>query len=915
MHTPIDAVARLLHIDRTLQHGEDWLYGDTFGIDRRRYLIILTNTENLTSRITEELSKINRRTSRALARAANTEIPGSVLDSHIHKTIIIKTSPGPVNTITLDDETNPDWQALHLNDLLSEQILNLRLSQIPQHIKSQPLPSPIGELTTIKPSNFIDPEFTETAPPTSHLAPPSATQAIADWSIAVEAPPFLTIFGIGGIGKSTLLKLAGAKLWQGFLDYQHSTIPVYVPMRGIPAGADIDLAAHINSFPLFKSRTTAAAVEELIASGLLTVFLDAFDEHLKFSNRSDAVRFLKKLRASYAPPEKQRASKIILTSRDYYLTTDKIFNDELDGLARKITLKPFNRDQRRRFIGISVGHVLSTEQVDNWCNALEQVAGGVSGGDYLVGHSLFLHAFSNYITGITPKGTDTTLPVQSPEDFANIQSSRLFDQVIDLINQREYQEKSNWGTELYGRLKNNWHKSPFTPENQRRFFSEIARLILQEKRYYTRPPQEESIKGILIERQTHYALQASFGIPQADPELDPGVKDQIENEALQCIANFLNHHPLTQGTQTGFNGSHFAYQHPAYNDYFIKEYLTIRFSELASKLNQKDTTHSALADIVVTLVTELIVTEVEERATNALFFLCWDNQSISHLSSALERLFSQPTKIGGEEFSYLLTYALVFVRLYRDIRELPVNLRNLCFDNGKDDDLILLDGQSLNRYLSDLSLSLCTFGNLQLKNTLCRNCDFLHISVRSLALSGTVEFHGGHLYLVSDDERGAQALAEAMYPTGVQTKIILKDVKIHKETWDALQILAQRYSNVSIVHDNIIITDFEEEQNSSESAAKRLANQLMRLVRKDRRGEFGVYKHKLFGRTAVPSAKTSAVETFLIEQGIVELRGDIFIIPDDSIMYHPDGLYGRLFSEVADYWKPRIEKLEGILQF
>lgn len=192
-------------------------------------------------------------------------------------------------------------------------------------------------------------------------------------------------------------------------------------------------------------------MEALINSGLLILFLDAFDEHLKFANRSDASRFLTHLTDAFVQKAVECIpTRIVLTSRDYYLTSDKIFDDCLKHQHKAYRLLPFNRGERALFIQRQLHNRVKSKQVDDWCDALEAAAGNLSSSqpDYLVGHSLFLHAFCQFIEETHEDQDSNNASVRDPDSFKRMESANLFDRVIDLINQREADQKSRWDESL-----------------------------------------------------------------------------------------------------------------------------------------------------------------------------------------------------------------------------------------------------------------------------------------------------------------------------------------------------------------------------------------------------------------------------------------------------------------------------------
>lgn len=920
MNTLLNVIKSLFQIEEQIQQGENertaWVYGNTIGLDPRRYLIIISHAHDLNRRLDEEFKNSNKSDARALDRATGANIPGKILDSEqTDRIYLVKSSSGTLSFPKLEQTSR--IEAIHVNDLISRRLLGFDLSAV--CFKQRELLSPIKEIASVNLGRLIVPSLEE-----SHSKRQcEALAVLREWSLGSSSVPFFVLFGVGGLGKSKLLEIYAKDMWDGFCRYEHSKLPVLVPMKGIPAGATPDLAAHIGTFPLFNRRTTASQIQVMIQSGVLIVLLDAFDEHLKFSNRSDAIRFLSMLKDAFAADSADRTAKILLTSRDYYLTTDAIFFEILGGLSNRFTLQPFDKVQRDRFIHLNCEGKISTEEASAWCESLSAVASKMSDSvDYLVGHSLFLIAFCQFICGLARSSHwGEYAAVRTPTDFEAIQSSSLFDRVIELINQREFEEKSNWDAALWRDLESKWQESPFSAEKQGTFFATLAHRILAAKDYYRDSSRSVHQSGVWIESVVYGALSEVIGIPKSRSSVDAEVAYKIEHEALQRIADFFRQHPLVDASSAGFQeNSRFSFKYPAYADYFIKQYLSIRFGSLSDNLRDGKATREDILDELEFFILELFDNSIMQRATNALFFLCWDNLQLEKLGFAMVTLFKHPNKMDSECFRYLLTYSLVFVKLYSDLRKKKIDISDLCFDNMRTDDLVVLDGGDINPYLTSLSLRFCTFGNILLKGTSFEQCDLLALTVRSLSFDGTVTFRGGSLMFIADNEDTEEfddsvELAKCMYPLGPQVTIRLIGVTIDEATLEAFRLLGQKYRNVELYEDSLHVVNFcKVSTNPTQSSAKRLIDQMMRLAKKHRRGSFGVFREKLFGRCAVPASKTTAIESYLVENQIIESgTGEMFRIKNTDYMYHPDSKFGRLFEEVEEYWEMHLDQLDRIL--
>ncbi len=913
MHALLEAVKSLFQIEDQINQNYSkesaWVYGNTVGLDPRRYLIIISKSTNLKRNLEEEFSSGRKRDTRALDRATGANIPGKILDSaQIDRTYLIKISPGPIELPS--EVISGQVEAYHINDLLAKKLFGFDIQATSFRVKE--LLSPLKEVATTNSSRLIVPHVSA-----GHaLGRQDALAVIDNWALGAAEPPFLALFGMGGLGKSKFLEIWAKHLWDGFCKYAHSKLPILVPMKGIPAGVASDLASHISTFELFHRRATAAQIKMMIQSGLLVVLLDAFDEHLKFANRSDAIRFLRMLKSTFAEKESSSA-RILLTSRDYYLTTDAIFTDILANDARRCTLQPFNREQRERFVQINCEGRISADEVSEWCASLENVAVRLGDGvDFLVGHSLFLLAFCQFICGLAKSNTmPLHVTVRSPSDFEHLQSSCLFDKVIELINQREADEKSNWDEAVWRDLDVRWQSDPFTMEKQNSFFSLIAHQLLECQDDPKKRPKTVYEHGIAMNATVHAALSTTIGIPKARKSIDTEVARNIEQEALQRIADFVRQHPLVDSANSGFHDdSRFLFKYPTYADYFIKQYLVGKFGALSESLHAGTASRQDVLQNLELFVMELFDNSIMQRATNALFFLCWDNVKLKELAYAMDVLFSEPNDMDSDIFGYMLIYALIFVKLYADLREKPIEVSNLCFDNSRTDELVAFDGQDLNPYLTKLRFLFCTFGNVLLKNTVFVDCELLALTVRNMSFDGTIEFRGGSLMLISDNED--ESLDSCLYPLGLSVIIRLVNITIHEETLHAFRALKRKYRNVELYEDNIEVVNFETINiDNAHSPGRRLIDKLMRLVKKHRRGSFGVYREKLFGRSSVPASKSLQIEEYLIGNDIIQSgNGEMFLIKQPQLMYHPESRFGRLFDDVKDYWNPHLEQLDRLLQ-
>ncbi len=916
----LNAVKSLLKIEEAINQGVNdraaWVFGNTVGLDSRRYLVILSNLADLSKIIPDDTNFGTNLDARALDKATGAAIPGKLLDSKkINRIYLIKVSPGKSPILSIPKQSTSEEQCvievMHINDLIATFLFGFSLSVLQK--RSKDLLSPVKEILATDTSILVTPNLSE-QPSGDRL---DAVPVTLEWALQSSLHPFFVLFGVGGLGKSKFLEIFASNLFAGFREYKHSKLPILVPMKGIPAGATPDLAAHISTFDLFNKRTTADQIKSLILGGLLVVLLDAFDEHLKFSNRSDAIRFLTMLKTNYADSAKNADSKIILTSRDYYLTTDAIFEEILGSIAKRYTLQPFSQEQRERFIQINCKQKIGVDAVNEWCIALEKIVCKLGDGtDYLVGHSLFLLAFCQFICSLVKSNAiDADSTVKTPEDFERLESSSLFDKVIELINQREQNEKSTWEEAVWRDLDSKWHSSPFSATLQGRFFAQIAYNLHESKNYNRDPPKSIYDKGVSTNSVVHSALAKVIGIPTSRSNLEKEVANNVEQEAMQRIADFFRQHPLVDSNNSGFQeGSRFRFKYPTYMDYFVKQYLSARFGEIAEQIENGDLSEKASSDRIEQLIYELFEAEIMQRATNALFFLCWDNAQLEKFGIAMRALFSKPNCMESDLFRYLLTYVLVFSKLYADLRNKKIVVQNFCFDNQRVTELVRFEGQELNPYLVGLRLNFCSFGNILLKDTIFVDCDLLAITIHNLSFEGTVEFRNGNLMLVTDSE--SCDLERFMSPAGPRVIIRLVNVTIHEETLNGFEQLAQRYSNVELYKENIKVLDFDAlvSSSGSSSAAKRLIDQFMRMARKHQRGFFGVYRAKLFGRSSVTSAKSTEVESYLVENGIIEVKdAEMFLIRDTEFMYHPEKRFGRPFALVEAYWKDHFDRLNQIL--
>jgi hypothetical protein len=929
MNPLLEAIRYVYQFDSIIDTDHNtYLYG-TILASGHRYLILLSDEPRLNQRVAQEAAATKTaRAARWLARAADIRrLPGTTADSDkIDRTILIKTTPGAAEMPPVE----PDglWEYLHLNDVLSRLVLGFpSLAAVAKGHHLDKLEEPLVRLVKRQQGGVVQPTLEEVNGSEKKPLPGSAVAKLIDWVRNPGGHPFAVIFGLGGLGKTTLLELVGRSLWEGFTRYEHSHIPAYVPLGGMPAGATYGLASHITSFPLFWQRS-AASIDALVRAGVLVVFLDAFDEHLKFANRDDAVRFLRSLRQRYGVSVNAQAPRLLLTSRDYYLHTDRLFDQELGDLAVRYRLRPFDAIQRRDFIRLHTRgrDGFTEEKALQWADALEEQVARLKRGqptvdiDSLVGHSLFLLAFCDYISRPERRQNRVSSRVSpvSPDEF-RLHSVGLFDEVIGLINEREARDKSKWDDTIYRDLKPEWHVSPFTVEKQNHFFAEATKLmVLREGKV----PEPVRVRPHLaqVEKEIAEAMKQAALVPEASNAVtERRVREEIERIAFNHIVSFLSNHPLVDSNGSGFDGnSLFAFRHEAYQDYFVKQYLSQRFRFLVDGMKVTPYGRALNDDVAVQLddlITELYSTRLLDRATNALYFLCWDDQALEDLSSALRALFVSPAELGlkTDVFSMVLQYSLLFARLYWELRGKPAVFEGLYLHPGGDTQ-VLITGEDFNQLLNGLTLSLCSLGHVELSNVTLKNCHFLSLSVRHLGFRGNVTFDGGRLYLIPEDED--QTLDKCLYITDGEVTLHLKGVQVHTETLNALRELDSLYPNFHLVEDCVeILEDEEEDDRFVLSPGRRFVNTMMRLMRKHERPEFGVYSRKLLGRTGVPRDRENQALEVLIEAGIIGRSGDMLIMKDPAFMYHPSGLHGRTWEQVEHLWAGLIDRIDEVLEY
>lgn len=449
--------------------------------------------------------------------------------------------------------------------------------------------------------------------------------------------------------------------------------------------------------------------------------------------------------------------------------------------------------------------------------------------------------------------------VRTPMHFGALQS--LAACLIELLNWliSESLREEQLGCSSWWDSTIKWHESPFSSEKQGTFFANLAHRILAAKDYYRDSPRSVHQSGISNrESRLRGTIWGDWEHPSPWNYSRCRCSIQIysSNEALQRIADFFRQHPLVDASNAGFQEhSRFSFKYPAYADYFIKQYLSMRFGSLSDKLRDASVTREEILYEFELFILELFENAIMQRATNALFFLCWDNLQLEKLGFAMVTLFEQPNKMDSECFRYLLTYSLIFVKLYSDFGK-----RKSIYRVGV---LIICAPMIWLSWMAAILIHILLrwvwgFVHLvisYLKTRYLSNVTYSALAVLVYLLTELLPLEEVVLCLpqIMKKLMIQQKLAKCMCPLGPQVTIRLIEVTIHEETLDAFQMLEQKYRNVELYKDNINVVNFQEiSSNPYQSPAKRLIDQMMRLAKKHRRGSFGVFREKLFGRCAVP---------------------------------------------------------------
>lgn len=919
----LTAVRSIFGIDTIFEtDGKTYVYGVSSGSIRpTKCLILLSDLADLNDRVTHNFNPTVK-PARWMSKAAGiADLAGTLANNkNIEMTILVKVSPG---SIVCTVPNSDDWTYLHLNDVIVQNGLGLpSIPTLLQGYHYSSLKEPLKSILESSNAKTVQP-YLELPDKHSKLG---AEETLISWCTNSEES-FVILFGLGGLGKTTLIMSTCRALWKGFLSYEHSMVPTFVPLGNMPSGA-YGLAPHIASFELFSKRLTASSIDALTKAGLLVVFLDAFDEHLKFATKAQATRLLQDLRETYS----RTNAKIIITSRDYYLESDKIFDRILGPETSRFRLRALDSSQRREFIRLKLvsNHErtdlprLSEEKALAWASALEEQVGalgqqGVQGIDQLVGHALFLLAFCDYVTQVEA-GTIAPLTIESdanplrPDEF-KLRSDGLFDDVVRLITDREARDKSKWDVAIYGELQPEWHDNPFLSEKQTAFFAEITRRMVLEDNH--RPSPSNLRPGMPpVERLVAESLTALKLVPQAKPTLEKQAREEVELEALSTIVEFYKNHPLVDGHGHGFDGeTAFAFRHESYLDFFVKQYLVSRFSSAVGRLKTAGENISGAKELE-DLVVELYYTKLLARASNAMYFLCWDDRALSKLRTGLRSLFVSEgiTHLSPDIFSTVLQYSLLFVKLYQELRNKNVTFDGLFLHPGTNDEVII-SGEDFNPLLNGITLSLCSMGHIRLSNTTFRDCHLIGVSIELLALEGTVTFEGGTLYLVPQDlPSGSEVtLEDSIYLANGECTVVLRNVTIHESTLAALEYVERTTGNLTIVREGLLVEDFEEESSDRLSPGRRFIDKLMSMMRKHGRPEFGVMARKVLGRTHVPRDRENEVLEVLENAGIIQNLDGFLTLKNETFMYHPKGL-GRTWEAVSDMWEPLITEIDTIIQ-
>lgn len=738
---------------------------------------------------------------------------------------------------------------------------------------------------------------------------------------SVGGGSLLVLYGPGGIGKTFFLRRISHRLTRQALDDRTLSLPAFCQLPAL-LYADA-LETWLSNRGL--DRLPLPAIRALIKFGVVTPLLDALDELVRGQAREGSIQFLRSIKAFQSD-----RSAIVLSCRDYYLNVDPLVPDILRGPGtEEFEFGFFNEQGRRTFIQAKTG--MRPEAAAKWSQALEREAADTLGAwrevDSLIGHPLFMDAFCAYIESI-PRGRQA----REVDNF-RFSTPDVFRQIVDRVLERETEKAGPWRTEFGDRLLSPWNE-PFDVARQRAVLLDLVLRVardgaeLTEERIAEDPRYKEVIHGLYsfssaasdLQGETNHERLSSLiekvlGPPLAVPTIAPEKGAEAVVAAQTRSAAFFAQHTLANTEPDTPPDLIFALRHRAYFDYLLAEEITKRLERTVE--NPTASSREAFIDWCEQH-------NLFGRYRSAFDFLLWQNKVVTRGVEELQRLGAPGSGADDMLLSYVASLALdLWLRRSGDAGNPPISGLALAPTPGAElwlvNDILppvvtgLTIVDSLFPKVSIASLDLrdvkvvsTDAESLWFRDTTLTACTFEDVDIQRIELSGQVEFTTCML----DFEIAPESLI-----VGDELHLTLNDTVVSGAFRKALDRALSDRPHLLTARNVAVLPEYV---GASEGISKgrRFLNQLLRLVRKDGRETWGVYRMKLRGRSTATDATFDGALDVLARHDVAHVDGDIVVLSARAVpeMFDGKGRPGRpRYEQFADFWNPVAADLDRVL--
>lgn len=731
----------------------------------------------------------------------------------------------------------------------------------------------------------------------------------------------VVIYGPGGIGKTHFLRRLAGRYTRRSLDDLSQGVPVFTVLPTL-LHRDIleNYLAHKDDG--FKG-LTLYQIKVLIQHGIITPFLDAFDELARGTVRDGCKEFLKSLSSTM-----RLGASGVLTSRDYYLHIDPLIPQTLgESQVAQIVMGFFNKQGRKEFIRKKTK--LSESAVNAWSISLEEQVNTIFGTlnekdiNGLVGHPLFMDALCYFINA-TPKSE----AAKAAESF-RFQTPNVFGEIVEKILDREYQKaKEGWNKQFGDKLLGDWSSPPFSVDKQ---LSVLKYLTLKVAEVGSNRTEQQygrdwihglfDFNNLLVELDTRkLALWRIIEEGRIFPEVEisPTVPQEeageLRRQVQMEVAGFYLQHTLAYTEPDAPKGFIFAARHRTYFEYFLARSLV---DEIYAALKSGDTTAQS------SVITWSEKYHIFDSFSSCLDFLLWDSRIEDEGIMNLRRMFDSDSHVDETTASYYISLALALLMRRTNssgvsslsglsfapkqsfqLEFLPTWLPSIRGIEISDTDfprLAIYDAE-----ISDLKLNNCEFEELNLSG----KCTIKEVELNSVLcqkvhLSGTITFQKCILDVKDLEASGL------IVDSGASVYFDCCDLST-----EFLTAINEKSASVRQQNCREIPSGEEESQLESLSKGSRFVHKLMSLVRKDRRDTYGVYIYKLRGRTGVDVDFNRVLDCLKKHNFISMINSEMIVLTDEAERYMFDGKRrpGRpRYEDVEKVWKDVVREIDVML--